>query len=120
MLFLYFFYQPHVGWAPLLAVLAAWAASMAADLASTLASGHLIAGHERSLVLSWAHARHPRAAAAVAAAAESACVALLPAAATHAVGPGPSAAVAFAFCVLHCQAILSNDTFVSARGYGGR
>lgn len=116
-LFFYLFFRPGADPVACAAVLALWLASMAADLRSTLARGRLIARHERSALLRRLYARLPgRRAAVLCGAAESASVALLPAAVLLEADLGASSAVAFLFACLHAQAVLDNDGFEPRQG----
>ena len=93
-----------------------WFSSMALDLHFTLRCGEHIRSCERSALLRALHARFPGAgAAALAGAAESAAVALLPAALLQDFDAGASAAVAFLFACLHAEAVLANDRFLGRR-----
>ena len=113
LLFLFFFFRPQIDAASAVLVFGIWAATMARDLHLTFAHESLIPGHERSIVLSFGYGRLPRAGAVLlAVAAESACIVLAPVCILFEADAGASAAVAYAFAVLHACAIRSNEEFV--------
>lgn len=112
--FLYFFFRPEADAAACAVALSLWFLSMILDLCTTLRRARRIPGQERSALLRRLYARFPGwRAAALAGAAESASVALLPAALLWSFDPGASSAVSFLFACLHAEAVLANDRFAA-------